>query len=225
MATATDIHIWFQGPRDYRVGIALLKELGEADEADMFLLELGETAVSRRTLESSLAAVLDEHVRAERERKVVVQEVVTKQDILEERRAAARSPHTDGYEDEHLPPALRDVRASVKEALKEMGYLRSRLELLATDADRYRDALRIVELDEQIASAYSRLDAWRATGRDPGEAQDVQPPQAAGDLAKELRNIITYISRVNSGKRKASPEQVALWRKRKEELEEALNAM
>ena len=220
---AADIHLWLVGPRDYHAGVQLLLQHTELDEATAFLLELGETAVSRETLVEELQALYRAAITRTEQRPTITTELVTKADIVAERSAMARDPRNDGYDMVQLPAELHELRNQAKDDLRELGYLRARLETLPSDADRYRDARRIVELDLAIASAYGRLDAHRDTGRDPGSANHQPTVIKSGvELAREHSNLVSYLARHNSGKRKASEEKAKQWTERKQELEALL---
>lgn len=224
--SAQHIHAWLQGRQVYADGLALLKRFGTPDDATLFLLELGETSVSRAQLTSALRDLHEEAVA----RNIALQErnatppPVLRSDIIAERAQLARDPRNDGYEGQQLPTALQALRDQVKTDLREMSYLKSRLELLPSDDDRLRDALRIVALDEDITSAYARLDAWKATGRDPGE-KEPPPPMNGIELVTRLRNIKSYLSRARSGKRKVSPAQLKGYEDEEKELTKLIDAL
>jgi hypothetical protein len=225
MATAA-IHAWLQSKRDFSEGVALLNAYGAPDEATAFLLGLGETSVSMSLLIEELQGLHDAAVARTQQRPTVHIEVVTKAEIVQERNAMARDPRADGYDQVTLPNELRAVRDQAKDDLREMNYLRARLETMPSDQDRFRDAKRIVQLDLNIASAYVRLDTYRDTGRDTGGTEEVPTHSKSGvELSKELRNIISYLARHNSGVRKQSPEKVAHWNSRKAELITLIDAL
>lgn len=222
---AAELHAWLQGPRPYHEGLALLKAHSTPDSATLFLLDLGETSISRLHLVQAMQALVDDAVQRTMATPTVQQELVTKADIIAERKQLARDPRSDGFAAKQLPPALEALRNQVKVDLKEMSYLRARLETLPSDADRYRDALRIVELDAKVASAYTRMDAWEATGRDPGDAAEAARPKNGAELRLELSNIVSYLARHNSGKRRLSDAKLAQYTHRKAELQKLINAL
>lgn len=218
--SATAIHLWLNGPRSFHEGVALLRNLGEPDEELLFLLSLGETSVSRDALVNELKKLNRRSVRhtsAVRERVLPSYQPPRPQ-------SNGRTTHSDGYEAQALPQQLVALRDELKAHLKEMDYLRHRLEGLPSDNDRLRDALRIVELDDAVVSAYARLDAWRDTGRDPGDTPPPTPLTGV-QLQRELHNIISYLSRANSGKRTATPAKLEQWKARKAELEKLIHAL
>lgn len=219
----SDIQAWLKVQEPYQVGLALLQEHGSPDEATLFILELGETSVSRARLVQQLREVLGGAVQQEQQRPVVVREHVTKAQVAAERATMARGPGSDGYEDADLPEPLQALRAQVKDWYKEMAYLHSRLDLLPSDQDRLRSALRIDELDGWIVSAYARLDTWKETGRDPGEAPKPSVKSGA-DLRKELGNLRSWLSKVKHGRLNASEEKVRQRNERLAEVERLLEA-
>lgn len=224
---ATAVHTWLRGNGAFDAGVALLKQHCEdEDDALLFLLSLGETTVSRRALRTALEEVRDAAVERTHEVQATSRtpSVVTKADIRRERKELARDPRSDGYDGVDLPPELASVRDQVRAKLKEMNYLQYNLENLPSDSDRHRDAKRIVALDKEIVSAYGRLDRWKESGTDPGESPEELPKNGA-QLATELRNLVSYISRHNSGQRTANPERLEKWKARKKTIEAELDAM
>lgn len=211
---------WLKSKHPYAVGYALWKEHGASDEDLGFLLAIGETSVSRsalvNALEDLLAAAVDHSMRANTE--TPAPPLVTKAAIVAEREAMARSPQHDGFGDVDLPAPLRSVHDQVKIDLRERDYHRHRLETLPTDAERLRGALIIVELDAAIGRAYRRLDTWKETGKDP-DANNVHTRVDPFGIARELKNIATYISRHRSGARSLSPEKLQRYQARQLELE------
>lgn len=223
---AAEIHAWLQGPRPFADGVALLIASGEQDETLLFLLDLGETRVSRKLLDEALLAIRRKLV----DRTLAIQasspgrELVTKADIHAERALMARDPRSDGYTGMELPPELAELRDALPGQFKEMNYYRARLELTVDDADRRRDCFTIAAIDAAIVKTYARLDAWKATGRDPGAAP--APPATNGaKLQRELGNIVSYLARHNSGARPASAAKVAAWEARKDELQKLIDAL
>lgn len=223
---STAIAAWLKRHGPYSEGLALLQAEGTADEDTLEFLALGETSVTRSSLTKLLNELLEEAI--ERTKAAASNEgdrtfeprLITAEDD----RKALRTPRTDGYAGKQLSAEQRVVHDAIKSMWKEMDYLRHRLELLPSDDDRRRDALRIVELDDEIVSAYARLDAWLANGRDP--AEEVRIPQATSlDLMRELRNIKTYLSRHKSGARKLSEEKAAHYAARADELQKAIDAL
>lgn len=227
--SAKHIHAWLQGPRPYAEGLKLLREHGELDDATLFFLGLGETSVSRSELEELMRALHAAQLEQAKELQArnMAPPPVTKATIAAERQQQARDPRTDGYKDAQLPPALALLYEEVKTWLREMDFYRHRLETLPSDDDRLRDALLIVELDERIVSAYARLDAWKATGNDPGAAPSAPTPlqRNAVELVQRLKTIDSYLSRARSGSRKVSPAKQALWKKEKDELKALIDAL
>jgi hypothetical protein len=230
MSAAQRIHAWLQGPRTYAQGLELLKAHGTLDAADLYFLELGETSVSREELVDHLKELHRLHVEQAQVMQVrnVAPHTPTKADIAAERKQQARDPRNDGFKEEQLPQALQAVHDQAKRDLREMDYYRHRLESLPSDDDRLRDALIVVELDDRIVSAYARLDAWKATGKDPGEAARAIQPAATRnsvELVKRLKTIESYLSRARSGSRKVSPAKSQLWEKEREELKALIDAL
>ena len=223
MAIAT----WLKTRRSFAEGVALLKASPDPDEDLLFLLDLGETTVSTNALVKALEELRDAAV--ERTKDAIAssssRSVVTKADIAEERKGMARNVQTDGYADAVLPAALRAVHDQVKKDLREMDFLRHRLEMLPSDNDRLRDALRIADLDDAIVSAYARLDAHKATGRDPGPAGAPVHVKNGAELQKELKNIATYLSRAKTGKRPLSEEKQQKFMARQQELKDLIDAL
>lgn len=224
MSTAIAAWLKHQGP--YSAGLALLQAEGTADEDTLEFLALGETSVTRSQLTKLLKGALEEGIQRTKQAtanegdRTFTPRLIT----VEDDRKALRTPRTDGYAGKELSAVQRVVHDAIKSAWKEMDYLRHRLELLPSDDDRRRDALRIVELDDEIVSSYARLDAWLANGRDP--AEEVRIPQATSlDLLREIRNIKTYLSRHKSGARKLTEEKAAHYAARAEEIQKAINAL
>lgn len=226
--SAIAIHAWLQGPRNYAEGLALVKQLGQLDETDIWFLELGETSVSRAQVVQALEEAHARTVRAT----VATPEVpgkplVTKADVVAAGKGMARDVSSDGYAAlvTRMPPEIKAKHDQVREWAREMNYLRypERMEKLSTDDERLRDALRVIELDQLIVSAYARIDAWRNTGRDPGEAAEQTRSQT--QLWRELTNIRTYLSRHRSGKRPASPAKLAQLEKQEKELQALIDAV
>lgn len=215
---------WLRSSRDYQQGAQFLVESGEADDDELFLIELGETSVSRAHLVRAIERVVKVAIKTTKTQRTVKRKVITKADIIEELQEASRDPRSDGYDKLQLPAELDTVRQQIKADFKEMSYLRNRLELLPKQEDRYRSALRIAVLDGDISSAYARLDTWKATRRDPGasRAPERQQPDNPVALVKELRNLVSYLARHNTGARKVPDQKVLLWERRKKELEEML---
>lgn len=205
MSRATDIAAWIKLRGNYAEGLALLNAAGGTDEDTAEFLELGETEVTRRTLEKELQGILDEAVA--RTKEASAHQVVRVYEPLTitpaEERATLRDPRNDGYAQASLTPEQSEVHASIKRDLKERDYLRHRLELLSSDKDRLRDAMRIDELDQAIQSAYARLDAWVKFGADPDAGTNI-PEATTIEKMRELRNIRTYLSRHKTGQRKLS---------------------
>lgn len=222
------IHAWLQGPGHYAEGLALLRACDGVDETDLWFLELGDTSVSRQQMREMLGAIHALHVRTAQ----VVQEragqvLVTKAQQVATTERQERTVSSDGYgQVTNMPPAIKALHDQVREWAREMNYLRfpDRMEKLATDAERLRDALRVIELDQLITSGYSRIDTWRDTGRDPGEQSAGQKRNGA-QLEKELQNIKTYLSRHRSGKRPSSQLKVAQWERQEKELQELIDAL
>lgn len=219
------LQVWLRSPRNYQQGLELLKASGQADANDIFLLDLGETSVSRKHLVRAIESLVNAAVKETASVRTVKRPLITKADIVREQKEILRDPLTDGYDDERLPPELKQLRAEIKDMLKEMSYLRDRLELLPSDADRYRSAVRIIDLDKHITSAYARLDTWRATGVDPGTVKREPDAQDLVNLTKELRNLVSYIARHKTGSRPAPPEKVDVWLRRKAEIEAFIDAL
>lgn len=226
--SAIAIHAWLQGAGNYAEGLALLRTLPDVDQTDLWFLELGETSLSRQQLRDALSAA---HASAVRSSQVVRESagksLVTKADVQQENSATQRDVTSDGYAHvRQMPPALRALHDKVREWSRERDYLRfpERMEKLPSDADRLRDALRVIELDELVVRAYARLDTWRDTGRDPGEAAAPQTKNGA-QLEQELQNIKTYLSRHRSGKRPSSPAKVAQWEKQAKDIQALIDAL
>src|SRR5690606_33554385 len=135
----------------------------------LFLLSLGETSVSRSALTEALQEIHDAALR----RTLAQPDRSVEPETRTDRRVQAqlvRDYTRDGYDGVQLPEALATLREEMKEWMKEKDYLRARIETLPAREDRARDAKRILQLDGWIVSAYGRMDAWKVTGRDTGEA-------------------------------------------------------
>lgn len=228
---ATAINAWLKGRGNYADGLTLLKQTGAADETDLWFLELGETSLSRDQLRTMLQGL---HARLVREVLVAptnaMPHPVLKADVAEAHHKQGRDVTSDGYAQlvTTMPTELRALHDQVREWAREMNYLRypERMEALPSDEDRLRDFLRVLDLDKKIVSAYVRLDAWRDTGRDPGPAVAPSPAQKNPvQLVKELKNIESYLSRVKSGKRTASPAKVKQWEEQKAKLSALIDAV
>lgn len=227
---AIAINAWLKSQRNYQQGLDLVRAIDGVDETDLWLLELGETSVSRASMAGILEAA---HARLVRER-LVQPEAASPLPVLKaEAASASKAPQRDVSNDGYtqlvatMPPDLVQLRDDVREWAREMNYLRypERMEKLASDEERLRDALRVVELDGLITAAYARLDAWRDTGRDPGAAAPAATPKNIKRLLQDLKNIESYLSRHRSNKRPASAEKVAEWEKQKEQLKGMVDAL
>jgi hypothetical protein len=227
--SAIAIHAWLKGPRNYAEGIALLKSTGEADETDLWFLELGETSLSREQLVNALSELHAREVRTAQ----LTPESAGKVHVTKAERVDAASPRerdvtTDGYAGliTRMPDHVKALHEQVKEWAREMHFLRHppRMEALNSDEERLRDGLRVIELDACIVQAYARLDAWRDTGRDPGEAAPATSKNGA-QLMQELKNIQSYLSRHRKGKRLASPAKVAQWEKQEKDIKALIDAL
>lgn len=223
---AAEIHAWLQGPRPFAEGLALLRASGEQDEALLFLLDLGETTVSRQLLDEALQGRRQSAVLRTLQRQSADPgaPLVTKADIVAERELLARDPRSDGFAGLQMPPELAALRDALPEQFREMNYYRARLEQTPDQMDRLRDIRTIVAIDAAIVKTYARLDAWKATGKDPGAAPDF-PMTNGAKLQRELQNIVTYIARHNTGARKASPTKVAAWEARRAEIQKLIDAL
>jgi hypothetical protein len=221
---ANAIHQWLRSNGDFEQGVALLHEHGHPDGALTFLLELGETSYSRQELTAALNTLHQAALRrtvAKPDR--AARNLVTKADIEAARHELVRDPKGDGYEAAQLPDGLRAVRDELKQQMKEMDFLRHRLDTLPSDDDRLRDAMRIAVLDEQVVAAYARLDAWKVTGRDPG---DDMPEPVSGEAAlREMINIRSYLARHKSGQRLAPEQRVKYWKERLADLQKQRDAV
>lgn len=232
---ATAINAWLKGPGTYLAGLQLLEQVAaqhpEAiDDTDLWFLRLGETSLSREQLH---AALLKQHAAIVRAAQVIPErpmpQPVLKAQVSAHQQQQGRDVTSDGYGAmaSELPPALRALRDQVREWALEMNFLRrpERMESLPTDAERLRDAMRIVELDQMIVSAYARLDAWRDTGRDPGETGPATAKTELNgvQLVKELKNIESYLSRAQ--KRGSSPAKVKQWQERRDKLKALIDAV
>ena len=224
--TAADLNLWMAGHGDYAQGLELVRAYHAADDALMFILQLGDTTYSRRKMVEALRLVRDglTDTTSDTYAQVKVVVPVTKADIQAERHAQGRDLSTDGYQDETLPLDLREKRQQAKALLREMDYYRHRLEEMPNDNDRLTAALIIVENDAKAVAIYQRLDAWRDTGRDPGETTP-PPPKKVSELAKELRNIDSYLARHRSGARPRSSAQVKAWEDRRTELKAIIDEL
>jgi hypothetical protein len=222
--SATAIHAWLATNGAFHIGVALLREQGGVDPVLAFLLDLGETSVSRARLTAALRAVHEAALRNTlASPDLSGKPLVTRADRHASDQGLAKVP-LDGFQDTELPSQLAELRVSIREHLREMDYLRNRLDTLPSDQDRFRDALRIVDLDDRVVSAYARLDAWKVSGVDPGEQP--KPSQRSGAaLQRELQNIRSYLARHRSGKRPAPPTCVTQWEQRLAEVQQLIDAL
>lgn len=223
MSVAKRIHAWLTSSRPYAAGVEILKNADLLTSTQLFFLELGESSTTRQELLEIMEGLHKEHVAqaATLAQRNVSPPLVTKATIEAERRLLTRT--SDGYEGVPLPPQLNAVRENIKGWYKERSFLCGRLEILASDDDRLRDALRIKELDGFIKSGYARLDAFSATGRDPGEQQAVT--RNSVELVQRLKNVQSYLSRVRNGKRSASPAKLAKWQEEEAEILKLIDAL
>lgn len=221
---ADAIHVWLQTKGAYPDGVQLLREAGFADEDLLFVLELGETSVSRRTLTEALQHIHDQVVEATRAVAVPhVQAPPTKAEVARVD-AEQGQPGPDRYALRQLTPEQELVRKEAVEAMRTMSYYRSRLETLASDDDRFRDAGHIIRLDLQAVRAFARLDAWLATGTDPGT--DPPPRELTeAEMRLKLRSLASSISRAERGTRKVDPAKLARWREERDTLKGKLDAL
>lgn len=219
----TAVATWLKQGGSYQRGLSLLTDHGTADADTLDFLDLGETTVTRELLRKELQHILDEAVErtqraAEKETLRVYAPIAhEKEELVRD----MRDPRSDGYAGKELTPAQREVHDGIKRDLKERDYLRHRLELHPSDKDRYRDAMRIVEVDDAIQGAYHRLDTWLKFGTDPDAGSNI-PQATLLDKSKELRNIKTYLSRHKTGARVLSDERLAEYKQRVETLEREL---
>lgn len=223
MSVLHAINQWLAIDGSFSDGVRLLKEYGCTDEVLLLVLSFGETSVSRRDLRQALKAIRDE---AAKEAAVAAMSnaerpAVTKADIAKEREELHRSVSLDAYNNSKLNEQQRALLQEAKDALREMNYYRSRLEVLPDSTDRYNACANIIALDLVAVRKFHRLDTWVATGRDPGEAR-IQPKLTQVEMYRELRNLESYISRAKSGKRPTTPERLKRWERRRDELQKAL---
>jgi len=220
------IHAWLRTNGPFAAGVELLKATGCDDDVLLFTLSLGETKLSREDLRQALQAAHDERVRATVAITLPAEtrQLITKADIEHERQDLKRSVQLDAYDGMELSNAQDELRKKAKDALREMGYYRARLETLPSDEDRHKEALLVVKLDMVAVRAFARLDAWLATGRDPGD-EPVRAELTEAEMKQELRNIESYISRVDKGRRTVSPAKLQSWKDRKDELTKKLDAV
>jgi hypothetical protein len=224
MSLPKRIHAWLHSSRPYAAGVLLAQEADLVDDSDLEFFRLGESSTTRQELHALLEEAHHRHVQRAtvQAARNVSPEPVTKAVIEKERRHLTRT--SDGYDGVQLPPELQELRNhQVKSWYKERSYLCGRLEVLPSDEDRLRDALRILELDSLISSAYGRLDAYMATGRDPGAPSEVT--KSSVDLVKRLRTVESYLSRIRNGKRTVSPAKQKKWEEERQELQNMIDAL
>lgn len=221
---ADAIHVWLHTKGAYADGVRLLREAGCDDEDLLFVLDLGETSVSRKTLTEALQRMHDQVLEATRV--VAVPHVQAPPTKAEVARVDAEHGHSgpDRYALRSLSPEQELVRKEAVEAMRTMSYYRSRIETLASDEDRFRDAGHIIRLDLQAVRAFARLDAWLATGTDPGtEPPPAEPTEA--ELRLKLRSLASSISRAETGKRLVEPSKLARWREERDAIRSKLDAL
>jgi hypothetical protein len=218
------IHAWLRTNGPFAAGVQLLREAGCTDEALLFVLDLGETSVSRKSLTEALQSIHDRVVHATAAVAVptVVQEP-TKAEVAKEDADLVHA-HVDRYALRKLTPEQEALRKEATDALRTMSYYRARLETLPSDEDRLRDAGHIVRLDLVAVRAFARLDAWLATGRDPG-TDPPKPEPTEEELRKELRSITSALSHVKHGRRVVSPAKLESLKARKAEIKAILDAL
>lgn len=212
-----EVQSWLAGPRPFADGVTLLQAHGQPTGALLKLLSK-ETSYARERLAEALQAVLD--------RQLAVRPPQPRPNLHAGAHAQlamkAGIEEHDDWPLHRYPVELQELKNKTREWISEEAHLRGELRRLPGREERYRTALRIVDLDHLRHAAYRRLDTFRATGTDIGQVQE--RPKTLADLMVERNNLRTYLSRHKSGTRPASPEQVATWKQRLSIVQSAIDA-
>ncbi len=187
------VSTWLAAGEPFAPGVALLKELGCADSALLYVLSLGETSLAKVKLRKALLAIQEPLLQAEIARQAPQLQPVAVAVRQDRDLEPAATPAVD------LSPEMELVRKSILQNYREEQHLRGRLRHMPDRSARYDAARRILELYLDTKAKWARIDHWTMTGVDLAAPRTEQL-----STAEELRRIgtlRTYLSKAKKGKR------------------------
>ena len=209
----SEINIWLKSERNFLSGIALL-ELHEGSAALLSLLRSGENDFTRNKLTTALKTICDRlsaaDIPAEHKSKPVP-EPKDFQKLSENKRM--------WIDVANLPDDLKKLWIQKNDITREQGRLHAQLELLPDKEERRKHGERILEIEEERAEIWKKLERFQLHGAEIKTEKQI----TILDLISERDALGVRISK--HGKKPEYAARVEEWKAKKDELhKQILNA-
>lgn len=159
------INLWLKGERNFHEGISLLDEF-DGSPSLLNLLRSGENDFTRSKLATALKEIFEELAVAD------VPAVHKSKPIPEPNEFARLSESKMPWIDvSKLPQDLQKLWIYKNDLTREQGHLHAQLELLPIKKERMAHALRILDIEEERAEIWKKLNHFQQHGPDPEEKQ------------------------------------------------------
>ncbi len=206
-----EISNWLKNPnRNPHAGAALLLSHSKNKRLALMISKKVETPYYAEKLEYELKKLLQQSVKVvppkpkpkQKKRKpaVVSEEMVTSTLPMPKERFTA-------LQFSNLPEQIQQLERQWKDLYKKRAFLRSRLEVMKTDAERHEAAKLILEMGKTITGIHIDLDYYVRHGQLPvSTKEETAPDDTLYGVEQELRRCRSRISKLKR-KKKPTAEQ------------------
>lgn len=194
----SDILHWLNGAGNYAAGVALYQKKSDT-QTWLSLFQSAETSVTRKLLREELQKLYDLAAAADNS---PADKAPLRKEKLQEPNDPTKWVELSKINSKELPPPLLTEWEKMRDLVKEQTALHNRLPLFRSNAKRLDAALKILQLDEEIAAKWKSFRTWKETGQIilPGLPEKKINTEDPFALIAEENRLTVSISRARKAK-------------------------